>query len=120
MQAHIMFRRGNCVVAGLVAVMLVGLVWHARGADHRDGPRITDVNAGLAALDLNDLFVFRSPVNAKNTVLILTVSPFAGVLTPTPLITAFATKSPSIRTSMKHPITHCARRSIRRGKRDSR
>src|SRR5437762_12192369 len=32
--------------------------------------------------DLESLYVFRSPANANNTVLILTASPFAGVQTP--------------------------------------
>ena len=58
------------------------LSFAASAADHRDGPKFSDASGAVAALDLNDLFVFRSPVNVKNTVLILTVSPFAGVLTP--------------------------------------
>jgi hypothetical protein len=81
MKAHTIFRRGICLIGGVAAISLA-LVLHAGGADHRDGPRITDLNSGLAALDLNDLFVFRSPITPTNTVLILTVSPFAGVLTP--------------------------------------
>jgi hypothetical protein len=52
----------------------------APGADHRDGPKITDVNQPY--FDLNDLYIFRAPGNSANTVLILTVSPFAGMLAP--------------------------------------
>lgn len=33
--------------------------------------------------DINDLFAFQSPTNADNTVLVLTVNPLAGVLSPT-------------------------------------
>jgi hypothetical protein len=55
----------------------------AWGADHRDGPRITDLNNSPAgALDLNDLYIFVSPTNPNNTVLIQTMSPGAGVVGP--------------------------------------
>jgi len=65
----------------------VGLVWLAptasRAADHRDGPRITDLNnSAVGALDLNDLYIFQSPSNRNNTVFILTMSPGAGVVGP--------------------------------------
>lgn len=49
----------------------------ALGADHRDAPAFT---TGIAVgapspLDLNDIYVFQSPENSRNTVLILTVNP---------------------------------------------
>jgi hypothetical protein len=47
----------------------------ARAADHRDAPG-TKANG---ALDINDVYAFQSPTNAKNTVLITTVVPLAGV-----------------------------------------
>jgi Domain of unknown function (DUF4331) len=66
------------VVGGLV--ILPGLV-HA--ADHRDGPKITDLNSTLfGALDLNDLYIFVSPANRNNTVLVQTMSPGAGIVGP--------------------------------------
>ena len=51
-------------------------------ADHRDGPKIIRENPILGALDLNDLYLFQSPTNRKNTVMILTCSPGAGVVCP--------------------------------------
>ncbi len=54
----------------------------ARAADHRDGPKIIRENPSLGALDLNDLYMFQSPTNRKNTVMILTCSPGAGVVCP--------------------------------------
>lgn len=51
----------------------------AFAADHLDAPGV----AGFGQADINDLFVFQSPTDAENTVLILTVNPAAGVLSPT-------------------------------------
>src|SRR5262249_10817243 len=56
----------------------------ASDADHRDGPifgppGITITNSQR---DINDVFIFRSPVNAANSVLIMDVSPFATATTP--------------------------------------
>lgn len=62
-----------------VSLFLISTV-HA--ADHRDGPRFGPAVAEIGAMDANDLFIFRSPANPANTVLIMTVSPFAGQLTP--------------------------------------
>src|SRR4051812_38073273 len=50
-------------------------------ADFRDGTVFPDT-AAQGRLDLGPLYVFRSPANANNTVFVLTVSPFTGVLTP--------------------------------------
>jgi hypothetical protein len=65
------------VLAGMLALL-------GQAADHRDGPifgppGITITNSRR---DINDVYVFRSPANANNTVLILDVSPFAGATTP--------------------------------------
>ncbi len=65
------------VTAGLLALSST-----ARAADHRDGPRIINSNATQGALDLNDLYMFQSPANRNNTVLILTCAPGAGLLSP--------------------------------------
>src|SRR5262249_5434518 len=63
---------------------VLGTFLLTRAADHRDGPifgppGITITNSRR---DINDVYVFRSPANANNTVLIMTVSPFAGGTTP--------------------------------------
>jgi hypothetical protein len=50
-------------------------------ADFRDGTVFPDTAAN-GRLDLGPLFAFRSPANANNTVLTMTVSPFTGALTP--------------------------------------
>ena len=64
------------------ATASLGLALTGLGADHRDGPKFITTGSQLGALDLNDLFIFQSPTNSAKTVLIMTVSPFAGVLTP--------------------------------------
>ena len=51
----------------------------AFAADHLDSPSV-EANGRL---DMNDLYAFQSPDDANNTVLILTVNPGAGVLSPT-------------------------------------
>jgi len=67
----------------LLAALTLAVTVAAPAADHRDGPRITDLNNTLAgALDLNDLYLFVSPTNASNVVLIQTMSPGAGVVGP--------------------------------------
>jgi hypothetical protein len=65
------------VVAGAAAVVLgpVGSP-EVRGADHGDSPQVrVDGRA-----DINDVYVFASPENAANTVLVMTVSPLAGIV----------------------------------------
>jgi hypothetical protein len=54
-------------------------------ADFRDGTNFSDT-ATNGRLDLGPLYVFRSPANANNTVFVMTVSPFTGVLTPTTFV----------------------------------
>jgi len=49
------------------------------GSDHLDAPAL----AGGGNLDVADLYAFQSPTNPDNTVLILTVNPFAGALSGT-------------------------------------
>lgn len=56
----------------------------ASDADHRDGPingppGITVTNSRR---DINDVFIFRSPVTPANTVIVMTVSPFSTATTP--------------------------------------
>ena len=64
------------LLAGLTAGAVVG-----DAADHLDGP-LVQLDGRT---DLNDLYVFESPENPDHTVLIMTVNPLAGVLSPTTL-----------------------------------
>lgn len=65
-------------VAG-IATASVAAGLSASAADHLDAPRAS----GNPSLDINDVYVFQSPDNAANTVLVMTVNPFAGILSPT-------------------------------------
>lgn len=67
------------LLAALFGTVALSPTW---AADHRDGPRITNSNATMGNLDLNDLYLFQSPRNRANTVLILTCAPGAGVVSP--------------------------------------
>jgi hypothetical protein len=50
-------------------------------ADHRDGPRVS--SASVAPLDINDLYMFVSPSNRNNTVVVMTVGGAAvGIVGP--------------------------------------
>ena len=75
----------NRLTHGLLsAVVLLALaVGVSPAADHRDSPNLTLIpfnsNPELRALDLNDVYLFRSPSNPNNTVMMLTVNP---LLTP--------------------------------------
>ena len=51
----------------------------AQAADHLDAPGVMKDGR----LDINDIYAFQSPNNADNTVLIMTVNPVAGVMSPT-------------------------------------
>ena len=59
-----------------------------QGADHRDSPRLLANVPTLGNVDINDVYVFQSPSVADRTVIILTLSPAAGMIGP-------ATFSPS-------------------------
>jgi hypothetical protein len=52
----------------------------AYAADHRDGTIFPATGNGN--LDLNDLYVFKPNEQSKNTVLVMTTHPFAGVFSP--------------------------------------
>lgn len=69
------------VLALAVTAGLVGLGGHA--ADHRDGT-IFPNTAVNGRRDINDMYIFVSPANPANTVLVFTVSPFAGAQGGTP------------------------------------
>src|SRR5438445_9335771 len=57
------------------------LVTLAPAADHRDGPIFVNTAAN-GSRDINDIYVFQAPGNVNNTVMVFTVSPFAGNLSP--------------------------------------
>lgn len=66
-----------------VVLSLAGFGLPLNAADHRDGPRVTDNAAINGNLDLNDLYVFVSPANRNNTVIVLsTGGAGVGLLTP--------------------------------------
>jgi hypothetical protein len=71
-------------LASVAAAMALALAAPsaARAADHRDSPRITSTLPTLGNLDILDVYVFQSPTNRNNTVLIMTAATDAGVLTP--------------------------------------
>jgi hypothetical protein len=67
---------------GLAAVALAGMAAIPAGlgaADHLDAPGLTPPG-GDTRLDITDVYAFQSPDNSSNTVLIMGVSPLAGVL----------------------------------------
>ncbi len=68
------------VIAALAIFLAFGLPASiTRGADRRDAPLVqTD-----GRLDINDVYVFQSPANPDNTVLIVTTNPGLGILSPT-------------------------------------
>ena len=74
-------KHSNCSLfsAALVCAALLTPLSSTMAADHLDAPSLS----GNGQVDVNDLFAFQSPANADNTVLILTVNPGAGALSPT-------------------------------------
>jgi hypothetical protein len=67
---------------GGVAVVLAALAVTAiptLAADHLEAPLVQQDGR----TDINDLYAFRSPTDSSRTVLIMTVNPVAGVLSPT-------------------------------------
>jgi hypothetical protein len=72
-----MFRRSR-LLAFIISLSIAGLCSLARAADHRDAPVLQA--PGQGARDINDVYAFQSPSNPANTVLIMTVNPFAGTL----------------------------------------
>ena len=67
------------LTSALAVAMAVTTALPAMASDHLDAPSLQ----GNGQVDINDLYAFRSPTNANNTVLILTVNPGAGALSPT-------------------------------------
>jgi hypothetical protein len=71
----------SALAAGLLLATLA-VPRLAGAADHRDGPLLSGRNTlTIGNLDLNDLYMFQG-ANPRNTVLVLTAGPAAGVLAP--------------------------------------
>lgn len=73
--------------AGVAAwcALSASAVW---AADHGDAPGVGSIlnnntPAETRQVDVNDVYLFQSPANARNTVMVMTVNPLAGVLSPT-------------------------------------
>lgn len=62
------------VVAGAFAALTSA----SMAADHRDAPLVRLDGR----TDINDVYAFQSPVDSRNSVIIVTTNPFAGVLSP--------------------------------------
>ena len=74
-----MFRR-SVSLAFVLGLCLAGAFSAARAADHLDAPLLRV--QGQGGRDINDIYAFQSPANPANTVLVMTVNPFAGQLNP--------------------------------------
>ena len=69
----------------LGALMAIGSAWSAgiaQGADHRDSPRLMANIAFEGNIDINDVYLFTSPSAKDRTVIIVTLSPAAGLIGP--------------------------------------
>ncbi len=77
-----MARKLQWLAVGIAAI--AGAALWGVAADHRDGPifgSAGDMLAEARRSDINDIFLFRSPTNANNTVIVVTMSPFTNVAT---------------------------------------
>ena len=80
-----MLARRIQIAVSFGAIAVAAMVWAPReseGADHRDSPRLMANTATLGNVDINDVYLFQSPTVADRTVIILTLSPAAGVIGP--------------------------------------
>jgi hypothetical protein len=67
------------VLLFLTAALVLGLsAANIGAADHLDSPQVM----ADGRLDINDVYAFQSPENPDNTVLVMTVNPLAGVVSP--------------------------------------
>lgn len=71
--------RGIFAICAAICTMAT-LSW---GADHLDAPDLE----GNGQADINDIYAFQSPTNPANSVLIMTVNPFAGRVSPSDFAT---------------------------------
>ncbi len=70
-----MFNRNTLVLLAIGAVFTISAP-SSQAADHLDAPSLS----GNGDQDINDLYAFQSPNDPNSTVLIMTVNPFAGVM----------------------------------------
>jgi hypothetical protein len=68
------------LMAALIAALALCPALLARAADHLDAPVLRQPNVGDR--DINDVYVFQSPANPNNSVLVMTVNPFSGMVNP--------------------------------------
>lgn len=79
--------RNRFITLGLLSALLLSAfaAGVSPAADHRDSPSLgfspKNANPELRSLDINDVYLFRSPANPDNTVMMMTVNPLidAGV-----------------------------------------
>lgn len=73
---------GSLALIVAAVILVAGFAPSFSGAaDHLDAPFVkTD-----GRIDINDVYAFKSPQNANHTVLVMTVNPAAGILSPTTL-----------------------------------
>ncbi len=73
-------------LASLPAVFLASALLAAtgvsEGADHRDSPRLMTNISFEGNIDINDVYLFQSPTAKDSTVIIVTLSPAAGLVGP--------------------------------------
>jgi hypothetical protein len=74
-----MFRR-SLSLAFILLMILAAPISLALAADHLDAPLLRV--QGQGGRDINDVYAFQSPANPANTVLVMTVNPFAGKSNP--------------------------------------
>lgn len=74
-----MLHRFTVLFFCLIAVVLAG-TQSMHAADHLDAPDLRQQGDGGS--DINDVYAFQSPSNPANTVLVVTVNPFAGRVNP--------------------------------------
>jgi hypothetical protein len=71
---------GRILLATLMAMFFVAA--SSQAADHRDGPIFANTVSPVSDNDINDLYLFQSPIDPSRTVLVMTWSPFTGSLLP--------------------------------------
>ncbi|TWT36817.1 hypothetical protein KOR34_17620 [Posidoniimonas corsicana] len=65
-------------ITTLAALAMCAAAGRLDAADHLDAPSLS----GAGQVDINDLYAFQSPANPSNSVLVMTVNPLSGVLSP--------------------------------------
>jgi hypothetical protein len=68
------------LMTALIAALALCPALRAWAADHLDAPVLRQPNVGDR--DINDVYVFQSPANPSNSVLVMTVNPFSGMVNP--------------------------------------